>query len=109
MSEESIEKVTTSDITFAPTLINYYPLPDSKCNGLSLISKSNSLLFVDATKIYQFRAKDLEIKDFTLSLGNISRDFTIDNMGGGGRERGGLKGIVKVFLLILMLLILMIL
>ena len=95
MSEESIEKITTSDITFAPTLINY----------LSLISKSNSLLFVDATKIYQFRAKDLEIKDFTLSLGNISRDFTIDNMGG----RGGLKGIVKVFLLILMLLILMIL
>ena len=41
---------------------------------------SNSFLFVNATKIYQFKAKDSEIKDYTLCLGNISKDFTINNM-----------------------------
>ena len=44
------------------------------CNG------SNSFLFVNATKVYQFKAKDSEIKDYTLCLGNISKDFTITNM-----------------------------
>ena len=41
---------------------------------------SNSLLFVDATKIYQFKTKDSEIKDYTLCLGNILKDFTSNNM-----------------------------
>ena len=39
----------------------------------------NSFLFVGATKIYQFKAKDLEIKSIHC-LGNVSKDFTIDNM-----------------------------
>ena len=41
---------------------------------------SNSVLFVNATKIYQFKAKNSEIKDYTLFLGNIWKDFTIHNM-----------------------------
>ena len=41
---------------------------------------NNSFLFVNATKIYQFRAKDFQIKDYTQCLGNISKDFTINNM-----------------------------
>ena len=41
---------------------------------------SNSFLFPNATKIYQFKAKNSEIKDYTLCLGNISKDFTINNM-----------------------------
>ena len=41
---------------------------------------SNSFLFVNATKIYQFKAKDPEIKDYTLYLGNISKNFIINNM-----------------------------
>ena len=40
----------------------------------------NSFLFVNATKIYQFKAKILEIKDYTLCLGNISKKFAINNM-----------------------------
>ena len=36
---------------------------------------SNSFLYVNATKIYQFKAKDSEIKDYTLCLGNISKIF----------------------------------
>ena len=44
------------------------------CNG------SNSFLFVNAVKICQFKAKESEIKPYPLCLGNISKDFTIDNM-----------------------------
>ena len=40
----------------------------------------NSFLFVNATKVLQFKAKNSEIKDYTLCLGNISKDFTITNM-----------------------------
>ena len=41
---------------------------------------SNSFLFANATKIYQFKANDSEIKEYTLCLGNISKDFTINSM-----------------------------
>ena len=40
----------------------------------------NNFLFVSATKIYQFKAKDSEIKDYALCLGNISKDFTKNNI-----------------------------
>ena len=39
---------------------------------------SNSFLFFNATKVYQFKTKDSEIKDYALSLGNVSKDFTIN-------------------------------
>ena len=38
---------------------------------------SNSFLFVNATTMYQFKAKDSEIKYYTLCLGDFSKDFTI--------------------------------
>ena len=41
---------------------------------------SNCFLFVNATKIYQFKAKDFKIKDYTQSLGNISKDFAINDL-----------------------------
>ena len=41
---------------------------------------SNSSLFVNATKIYQFKAKHSEIKKYPLCLGNISGDFSANNM-----------------------------
>ena len=43
-------------------------------------NESDSFLFVNATKIYQFKAKKSEIKQYPLCLGNISKDFTFDNM-----------------------------
>ena len=33
-----------------------------------------SFLFVNAKKIYQFKGKNSEIKDYALCLGNISKD-----------------------------------
>ena len=40
---------------------------------------SNSILFVNATEIYHFKAKD-SVKPYILSLDSISKNFTIDNM-----------------------------
>ena len=53
---------------------------------------SNSFLFVNVTKIYQFKGNDSEIKDYALCLTNISKDFTINNM-----KKTRWKGIVKFF------------
>ena len=36
--------------------------------------------FVKATKIYQFKGKNYKAKDYKMCLGNLSKDFTIDNM-----------------------------
>ena len=56
------------------------------CNG------SNSFLFINTTKVYQFKAKNSKIKDYALCLGNSSNDFTNNNM-----KKTGLKGVVKFF------------
>ena len=41
---------------------------------------ANSYLFVNVTKIHNFKAKDSEIVASPLCLGNISKDFSVDNM-----------------------------
>ena len=68
-------------------------------------------MFVNATKIYQFKAKDSEIKDYSLCLGNVSKDFAINKIKNKKKKKPtGLKGVVKnFFVLILILLILRIL
>ena len=42
--------------------------------------------------MYQFKAKDSEIEQYLLCLGNISKDFTIHNM-----KKAGLKGNAHIF------------
>ena len=49
----------------------------------------NNFLFVNATIVYQFKAKNSEIKDYALCLGNISQYFTINNL-----KKSRLKGVV---------------
>ena len=41
---------------------------------------ANSYLFVNGTEIYKFKAKDSEIVETPLCLGNISKDWSTDNM-----------------------------
>ena len=41
---------------------------------------ANSYLFVNGTKIHRFKAKDSEINAIPLCLGNVSKDFSVDNM-----------------------------
>ena len=40
----------------------------------------NSYLFVNDTEIIKFKAKDSDIAAAPLCLGNISKDFSVDNM-----------------------------
>ena len=42
--------------------------------------RANSYLFVNGTEIYKFKAKDSEIVASPLCLGNISKDWSTDNM-----------------------------
>ena len=48
---------------------------------------SKSFLFVSATKLYQFKAHDSEIKRYPLCLRNISGDFSANNMKKTGLNR----------------------
>ena len=56
------------------------------CNG------ANSYLFVNDTEIYKFKANDFDIVASPLCLGNISKDFSVDNM-----KKTGLNGYVYDF------------
>ena len=55
-------------------------------------NESKSFLFVKATKLNQIKTKNSEVKDYALCLGNISKDFTINNF-----RKTGLKGVVNFF------------
>ena len=52
----------------------------------------NSYLFVNGTKIYKFKVKDCDIVATPLCLGNISKDWSTDNM-----KRTGFNGYVYDF------------
>ena len=41
---------------------------------------ANSYLFVNGTEIIKFKAKDSEVVATPLCLGNISKDWSVDNM-----------------------------
>ena len=45
---------------------------------------ANSYLFVNGTEIYKFKAKDFELLVGPICLGNISKDWSVDNMKGTG-------------------------
>ena len=53
---------------------------------------SNSYLFVNGTEIIKFKAKDSDIATTPLCLGNISKDWSVDNM-----KRTGFNGCVYDF------------
>ena len=43
-------------------------------------NKENSYLFVNGTEIIKFKSKNTEILSYPLSLENISKDWSVDNM-----------------------------
>ena len=53
---------------------------------------ANSYLFVNGTEIYKFKAKGSEIVTSPLYLGNISKEWLIDNM-----KKTGFNGYVYDF------------
>ena len=53
---------------------------------------ANSYLFVNGTEIIKFKAKDSEILAYSLCLGNISKDWSQDNM-----KKTGFNGYIYYF------------
>ena len=53
---------------------------------------ANSYLFVNGTEIFKFKAKDSEILVGSICLGNISKDWSVDNM-----KKNGFTGYVYDF------------
>ena len=68
---------------------------------VSCYNASNSFIFVNATKIYQFKEKNSKIKNYTLCLVNILKDFT-NNV-----KQRALKGIVKIVCLLTLILLIL--
>ena len=82
----------TALIVEAKYTINFFTEPRKRFVLSLHYNGRNSFLFVNATKICQFKAKYSEIKGYIPCLGNILKNFTINNM-----KKSGLKGSVKIF------------
>ena len=63
-----------------------FTVTKKKCLSLHY-NGANSYLFVNCTEIYKFKAKDSEIVATPLCLGNIPKDWSVDNM-----KRTGFNG-----------------
>ena len=59
--------------------INFTLIKKGFCLSLHY-NGANSYLFVNGTEIYKFKAKDSEIVASPICLGNISKDWSIDNL-----------------------------
>ena len=62
---------------------------------------ANSYLFVNGTDIYKFKAKDSQIVASSLCLGNISKDWSTDNV-----KKTGFNGYVYDFIMLQIMMIL---
>ena len=71
--------------------INFMVIKKKFCLSLHY-NEANSYLFVNGTEIYKFKAKDSEIVASPLCLGNISKDWSTDNM-----KKTGFNGYVYDF------------
>ena len=72
-------------------LINFTVAKKKFCSSLHY-NRANSYLFMIGIEIYKFKAKDSEIVASPLYLGNISKDWSIDNM-----NKTGFNGYVYDF------------
>ena len=60
-------------------LINFTVTGNKFCLSLHY-NGANSYLFVNGTEIIKFKTKDSEIVGTPLCLGNISKDWSVDNV-----------------------------
>ena len=71
--------------------INFTVTKKKFCLSLHYNS-AKSYLFVNGTEIYKFKANDSEIVTTSLCLGNISKDWSVDNI-----KITGFNGYVYVY------------
>ena len=73
---QGLEHTLTAEKTYS---INFTVTKNKFCLSLHY-NGANSYLLVNGTEIYKFKAKDSEIVATPLCLGNISKDWSVDNM-----------------------------
>ena len=73
---QEVESTLTAEKMYS---INFTVTRKKFCLSLHY-NGANSYSFVNGTEIYKFKAKDSEIVPYSLCLGNISKDWTNDNM-----------------------------
>ena len=79
--------------------INFAVTKKKFCLSLNY-NGANSYLFVNGTEIIRFKAKDSEIVASPLCLGNISKDWSTDNM----KKKQGLLVMFMILVWIIVLL-----
>ena len=79
--------------------INFAVTKKKFCLSLNY-NGANSYLFVNGTEIIRFKAKDSEIIASPLCLGNISKDWSTDNM----KKKQGLLVMFMILVWIIVLL-----
>ena len=72
--------------------INFTVTKEKFCLNLHY-NGANSYLFVNGTEIIKFKAKDSEIVTIPLCLGNISKNWSINNL----KKKTGFNGYVYDF------------
>ena len=91
-----LEKGPTQVLEQAHSAEKLYSINFTKKNTKFCLSLhyngANSYLFVNGTEIIKFKAKDSETVPYSLCLGNISKDWTNDNM-----KKTGFNGYVYDF------------
>ena len=87
-STQGLEHALTAEKVYS---INFTVTKNKFCFSLHY-NGANSYLFFNGTDIYKFKAKDSEIVAAPLCLGNISKDWSVDNM-----KKTGFNGYVYDF------------
>ena len=82
---QGLEHTLTAEKMYS---INFTVTKNKFCLSLHY-NGANSYLFVNGTEIYKFKAKDSEILVGPICLGNISKDWSVDNM-----EKTGFTGYI---------------
>ena len=85
---QGLESTLTAEKLYS---INFTVTKKKFCLSLHY-NRANSYLFVNGTEMYKFKAKDSAIVASPLYLGNISKDWSTDNM-----KKTGLTGYVHNF------------
>ena len=73
---QGLEHTLTAEKMYS---INFTVTKNKFCLSLHY-NGANSYLFVNGTEIYKFKAKDSEILVGLICLGNISKDWSVNNM-----------------------------
>ena len=91
---QGVEHTLTAEKLYS---VNFTKENTKFCLSL-LYNGVNSYLFVNGTETIKFKVKDSEITAYPLCLGNISKDWSLDNM-----KKTGFNSYIMILALIMML------